>query len=34
MKERRFIVKDRHINVSHTQDMKFIHDGHDSKVNE
>jgi len=25
-------MKERHINVLHTQDMQFTHDGHDSKV--
>ena len=34
MKGRRFVTKERHINVLHTQDMQFIYDGHDSKVNE
>ena len=35
MKGRRFVMKEvRHINVMHIQDMRFIHDGHDSKVNE
>jgi len=34
MKGRRFVMKERHINILHAQDMQFTHDGHDSKVNE
>ena len=35
MKRRGFVMKEvRHINVLHIQDMQFIQDGHDSKVNE
>ena len=34
MKGGRFVMKEvRHINDPHTQDMQFIHDGHDSTVN-
>jgi len=34
MKGRRFVMKERYINILHIQDMQFFHDGHDSKVNE
>ena len=35
MKERRFLMKEaRYINDLHIQDMRFIHDGYHSKVNE
>jgi len=35
MKGRRIVIKEaRHRNDLHIQDMEFIHNGHDSKVNE
>ena len=35
MKGRRIVMKEaRHRNDLHIQDMQFIHDGHDSKVND
>jgi len=35
MKRQRFLMKEvSHINDMHIQDMQFIHDGHDSKINE
>ena len=35
MKGRRFVTKElRHINDQHEEDMRFVHDGYDSKVNE
>ena len=35
MKGRGIVMKEaRHINDPYIQDMQFIHDGHDTKVNE
>ena len=35
MKDRRLIMKEaRHRNDLHIQDIQFIHDGHDTKVND
>ena len=35
MKGRRIVMKKaRHRNDLHIQDMRFIHDGHDNKVND